>query len=183
MCGAPEQACPHFVATTERRGWLICPRAARVCDGGGSTWDYREREQTIERAIDSVRRRFPGEIAQSAGRTLIGFSLGAFVASELAQRVDGPARYSRVLLIGARVTPDVARLKRAGVQRIALAAGKYDMTYAHMAEQARRLARSGLPALFIDLGRIGHRFPEDFAHYLSDALSWLELPVSSTPQS
>jgi predicted esterase len=176
MCGAPEHACPYFAPTISRYGWLVCPRAAQACDGGGTTWSYREREQTVERAVERVVRRFPGEIDESAGRTLIGFSLGAFVASDVAQRPDPLARYRRVLLVGARVLPEAARLRRAGIARILLAAGQYDMTYGHMAEQTRRLVRAGFPARFIDLGPVGHRFPADFGEYLEAALSWLDAP-------
>ena len=183
MCGAPEHACPHFAATISRFGWLVCPRAERTCEGGGTTWTYSERERTVEQAVERVRRRFPGEIDESVGRTLIGFSLGGFVASDIAQRADAPAPYRRVLLIGARVFLDAARLKRAGVTRIALAAGQYDVTYEHMSEQARRLVRAGQPARFIDLGRVGHRFPADFTQYLQDALTWLDAPVSDPPAS
>ncbi|HWA73009.1 MAG TPA: hypothetical protein VG937_11760 [Polyangiaceae bacterium] len=173
MCGAPERTCPYFAATTERLGWLVCPRAARPCEGGGTTWSHREREQTIERAVARVRAQFPGEIDETAGRTLIGFSLGAFVATDLAQHPVAGAPYSRVLLIGARVFPDAAGLRQAGVERVVFAAGQYDMTYSHMAEQAKRLRRSGLPSRFIDLGRIGHAFPQDFREYLEQALLFL----------
>jgi predicted esterase len=127
----------------------------------------------VEAAVAQVRAQFPGEIDESTGRTLIGFSLGAFVANDVAQHEGAQPLYPRLLLIGARVFPDVARLKRAGVQRVVLAAGEFDMTYAHMAGQAQRLARSGLPAQFIGLGRVGHRFPDDFAHYFERALNFL----------
>lgn len=176
MCGSPENTCAAFAGTTARLGWLICPRAARACDGGGSTWAYGERFETVERAVASVHQRFPGEIDESQGRTLIGFSLGAFVANDLAAR--GGARYSRVLLIGARVFPDSVLLQRAGVTRLLLAAGKYDMTHDHMAGQVRRLTRSGLPARFMDLGPVGHRFPDDFAAYLAQAFDWLGASAS-----
>jgi hypothetical protein len=88
-----------------------------------------------------------------------------------------------VLLIGARVVPSALLLERAGTSRIVLAAGQYDMTYAHMATQVLRLSRAGFAARFLDLGRIGHRFPGDFANHLQEALRWLDPPAPSPPLS
>ena len=64
-------------------------------------------------------------------------------------------------------------LRRAGVERLLLAAGDYDMMKWHMAAEARRLVRQGFPAAFISLGEIGHWFPEDFEERLRRGLRWM----------
>jgi predicted esterase len=172
MCSEPERACRHFAETVNERGWLLCPRATRRCAGGGSTWPATGFERAIEAGIERVRERHPGELDESGGRTLVGFSLGAFRALSLAQGAKGT--YPRVILIGAKIYPDARLLARAGVERLLLAAGDYDMMNSHLRRRARALARQGFPVAFQSYGPVGHTFPGDFAGLLSRGLDWVE---------
>jgi predicted esterase len=172
MCSEPVRACRHFAATVSERGWLLCPRATRRCEGGGSTWPFTGFERNIEAGIERVRERHPGQLDESEGRTLVGFSLGAFRALSLAQSAEGT--YPRVILIGAKIYPDSHLLARAGVERLLLAAGDYDMMSAHMQGRARALARQGFPVAFQSYGRVGHAFPGDFSKFLTRGLDWVE---------
>jgi dipeptidyl aminopeptidase/acylaminoacyl peptidase len=79
-----------------------------------------------------------------------------------------------VILIGARVYPDVRQLHRAGVERIVLAAGVRDLTYPHLVEQARRLRRQGTEVRFVSLGDTGHWFPDDLTPRMSEILDWVD---------
>jgi len=85
---------------------------------------------------------------------------------------DGRRRYPRVILIGARIQPNAERLRAAGVERLLLAAGEWDMMRGHMAGRARALSRRGFPAVFQSLGAVGHAFPADFPALLRRALAW-----------
>jgi len=172
MCDEPEAECPHFAEVVTRSGWLLCPRAETRCPGGGSIWGYRRRHHTVERAVELARAAFPGELDETHGRTLIGFSLGALFGMDLGHQ--GAGRYPRLLLIGAKVEPSAVLLRRAGVERVIFAAGDYDMMNAHMREQARRLDRQGVPTQFVSLGRVGHRFPGDLDLRLAAMLTWLD---------
>jgi predicted esterase len=180
MCSEPVRACRHFARTVNERGWLLCPRATRRCEGGGSTWPFTGFERDVEAGIARVRERHPGKLDERQGRTLVGFSLGAFRALSLAQTSSGT--YPRVILIGAKIYPDARLLARAGVERLLLAAGDYDMMSAHMRGRSRWLARQGFPVAFQSYGRVGHAFPGNFSDLLERGLDWVEgQDVALTP--
>jgi predicted esterase len=176
MCSEPERACRHFAAAIAANENLICPRARRRCDGGGSIWSGTGFVENIEQAIERAKARLPVPADESTGRTLIGYSLGAFRALALAEQ--GGGRYPRVMLIGGRVHPNRARLDANGVERLLLVAGRFDRTHDHMLREAARLARAGFSARFLGLGPVGHFFTPSFAEYLPEALDWLHAEVS-----
>lgn len=171
MCDEPQYECPYFAETVTRRSWLLCPRATLRCDGGGSIWPWQTFERDIEASVERVSERHPGELDARRDRTLIGFSLGAIRGMDLAH--SGSGRWTRVVLIGAKIHPDAERLRAAGVERLLLAAGDHDMMKWQMAGEARRLVRQGYPAAFMSLGKIGHWFPRDFSVRLERGLAWV----------
>jgi predicted esterase len=168
MCGAPENECSYFENAATRGTWLICPRATLKCPSGGSTWSFSRREETVEAAVARVAAAFPGRVDTDSNRTLIGFSLGAFVAMDLANRA--PSRWSRVVLIGAKITPLVSHLSR-GKTTFVLGAGELDLSYQHMRRTTRTLQAAGIDASFLSLGRVGHRFAEDMDGWVTRALT------------
>jgi predicted esterase len=168
MCSEPRRACRHFAERITETEHLICPRARQRCEGGGSIWSGRGFEADIEAAVHRAFRVLPAD--ENAPRTLIGYSLGAFRALSLAQ---SSARYPRVMLIGAKVYPDLRALRANGVNRLLFAAGSWDMMHDHMQRQSRQLARAGFDARFLGLGPVGHLFEKSFADYLPDALAYL----------
>jgi predicted esterase len=172
MCGEPANACRHFASQVTADEHLICPRASRRCDGGGSTWPLAGFEQQIERAIVRAETALDQDnVDETHGRTLIGYSLGAFRALELAQH--GAGKYPRVMLIGAKIFPNRKLLRDSGVQRLLMSAGSWDMMHDHMRRETERLARSGFTTRFLALGPVGHAFTPSLAQYLPDALLWL----------
>jgi predicted esterase len=176
MCSEPERACQHFAQVVAANENLICPRARRRCDGGGSIWSGAGFVENIEQAIERAKTRLPVPADESAGRTLIGYSLGAFRALALAEQ--GSGRYPRVMLIGGRVHPNRARLDANGVERLLLMAGRFDRTHDPMQREAARLERAGFSARFLGLGPVGHFFAPSFAAHLPEALDWLHSEVS-----
>ena len=169
MCDEPENECPWFQSSVTRNSWLLCPRASLRCQGGGSIWSGKGFEETVERSVQRAKAEFPGTIDDAGGRTLVGFSLGAIRGMDLAH--DGRGRYSGVILIGAKIFPNAERLRRAGVQRIVLAAGERDMMKWQMVGQAKRLARQRFPVAFMSMGPVGHWFPRDMDQ--RRALDWV----------
>jgi predicted esterase len=176
MCSEPERACRHFVEAITESENLICPRARLRCDSGGSIWPGAGFAADIERGIERAKTRLPAPADESAGRTLIGYSLGAFRALALAEQ--GRGRYPRVMLIGGRIHPNRARLDANGVERLLLVAGRFDRTHDPMQREAARLERVGFPARFLGLGPVGHLLTPSFAAYLREALDWLHTEVS-----
>jgi predicted esterase len=171
MCGQPANACRHFAEQVTRTSHLVCPRARQRCEGGGSSWPQVGFSEQIERAVLRATQALAERVDESRGRTLIGYSLGAFRALELAERVGH--RYPRVMLIGARIFPNQQRLRDSGVERLLLSAGAWDMMHGHMRSESRRLARAGFAIRFLDLGPVGHAFTSSFQAYLPQALEWL----------
>jgi predicted esterase len=171
MCGEPANACRYFAEQVTATEHLICPRASRRCDGGGSTWPQRGFESQIEAAVQRAAAALGPNVDEEGGRTLIGYSLGAFRALELAEH--GAGKYPRVMLIGAKILPHQKLLRESGVERLLLSAGSWDMMHDHMRRESERLLRAGFGARFLGLGPVGHAFAPSFAEYLPQALSWL----------
>lgn len=172
MCGHAENICRIFAGEATAGEHLLCPRATRRCDGGGASWPQGGFEASIEQAVARAKVALGERVDESQGRTLIGYSLGAFRALELAQR--GGGTYRRVMLVGARIVPSYQLLHESGVERLLLSAGAWDMTHDHMRRESARLSRAGLSTRFLGLGPAGHAFSSSFAQqYLPEAWSWL----------
>jgi predicted esterase len=172
MCSEPINACRHFADQVTEDEHLVCPRASRRCDGGGSIWPQLGFVPQIERAVARAQEALGDRVDSSQGRTLIGYSLGAFRALQLAEQAAG--RYPRVMLIGAKIYPNHKRLRENGVERLLMSAGSWDMMHDHMRRETQRLARAGFTSRFLNLGPVGHFFTPSFADYLPEALRWLD---------
>lgn len=171
MCGEPIRTCRHFAEQVTANAHLICPRASQRCAGGGVSWPQSGFASAIEAAVTRAKAALPEAVDGEHGRTLIGYSLGAYRALDLAE--SNPGRYPRVLLIGAKVALDPRLLAANGVARVLLSAGAWDMMHDPMQREAERAARAGVQARFLDLGPVGHAFTPSFGAYLTGALSWL----------
>jgi predicted esterase len=172
MCGSPVNICRVFSDQVTKGEHLICPRATGRCDGGGAIWPSAGFEQQIEKAVERALTTLGDSVDRTQGRTLIGYSLGAFRALDVAEHADG--KYPRVMLIGAKIFPNQKLLRESGVERLLLSAGTRDMMHDHMQRQTQRLARSGFTTRFLGLGPVGHFFTPSFAEYLPQALAWLD---------
>jgi predicted esterase len=171
MCGEPSYTCSHFAEQVTESSNLVCPRASLRCAGGGASWPQTGYSEAIEAAIARAKAALPEPADDAHGRTLIGYSLGAYRALEMAQRSAGT--YPRVMLIGARILLNQKLLAENGVQRVLLSAGGSDMMHDPMHPAAARAAGAGMSARFLDLGPVGHAFTPSFARYLPVALAWL----------
>lgn len=172
MCDPPERECPHFANSITQFAWLVCPRARLPCNGGGTMWDWQGKYATVDGAVERVVRYGEGLVDAESGKILIGFSLGALAAVDIAHR--GQGGWSKLLLIGAKVYPNATLLKRAGVRRVLLASGERDMMRWHMTAQARQLDRQGVPSTFMSMGDVGHWFAPDMDGWMAGALAWLD---------
>lgn len=167
--GKPENGCPHFRHGATDLGWLVCPRANANAEipgtfsWGGSTFDKRA---VIEDAVRAAK-------TDARPPVLVGFSQGAFVATELVE-----ARAMRVrglVLMSAEVEPSAASLVAAGAERVVLASGDLDGARPAMLRTAARLQREGIDARFVSIGRVGHLYVPDSdadAAALAEAIRW-----------
>jgi predicted esterase len=173
MCGHPENACPWFAGPETGDAYVACPRADLACEGSGSIWSGTT--GTRARLVASVRSRlekaFDERLDPAAEGTLIGFSLGAFVALDVAEHSHG--EWKRLVLIGAFVKPNAKKLKAAGVESVLFSSGDWDMSRNEMKKQARLLQRQGVRARYVGMGPVGHRFAKDMDSWLRGALDWL----------
>ena len=53
-----------------------------------------------------------------------------------------------------------------------MGAGDGDMMRGPMQTASERLARQGVPAIFVGLGNVGHTFPPDMQSWVSRAVAW-----------
>ena len=183
MCDAPENECPSFAGDATRNRVVLCPRANLRCDGGGTIWSGRGevRVALLDSFLDRATRALPAAIDRSQKPTLIGFSLGAFVALDVAQR--SPGTYKNLILLGAKVEPDARLLLESGVESVLLGTGDRDLMKHHMEGVAARLATKGIRSRFVGMGDVGHWFARDMDAWLTDAFTWLELPPAPATKS
>jgi predicted esterase len=176
MCDVAENECPAFAGTATRDRVLLCPRANLRCDGGGTLWSGKTETRTelLAGFLDRAARALPDAIDPNEKPTLVGFSLGSFVALDVAQR--SPGTYKNLILLGAKVEPDAKLLRAAGIESVLFGAGDRDMMRTHMSQVAERLAKQGIRSRFVGLGDVGHWFAPDMNTWLADAFAWLELP-------
>jgi predicted esterase len=173
MCGDAARTCSHFAEAVTKSSHLICPRASLSCAGGGASWPDRDLAEVVESAVARANGELGDAVDDAQGRTLIGYSMGAFRAVGIVQG-GSTTRYPRVMLIGAKVALDRARLERSGVERLLLCAGSWDMMHDPMQRETERMRKAGFPARFIDLGPVGHAFTPSLQRYLPEALAWLD---------
>lgn len=174
MCGDAARACGHFANEVTRTSNLICPRANQRCAAGGASWPEQGVAAFVESAVTRAKATLGEGVDDSHGRTLIGYSLGAYRALELAQH--GAGKYPRVMLIGARIVANQKLLQENGVERMLLSAGAWDMMHDPMRRETERLVRRGFTTRFLGLGPVGHAFTPSLQEYLSEALRWLKQP-------
>ena len=105
----------------------------------------------------------------------MGFSCGAFVARDVAYARRG--RYRGLILIGAAMIPDAARLKGAGIRRVVMACGYHDGARAMMVRATAIMNRAGLETRFVSTGKIWHQPPHDLGAILRKQLAWGRAPL------
>ena len=173
MCDVPQNECPELVAGATSDRFLACPTANLACTGGGAIWsgDPKLRTANVDDAVARTRAAFPDRVAQGGG-TLFGFSLGSFVALDVAQRQKGT--WKSLVLVGAKIEPDAAKLKEAGIESVLLGAGDGDMMKQHMIGVAKRLAKQGIRVRFQGMGKVGHWFSPDMEEWLREGMAWLD---------
>jgi predicted esterase len=169
--GRAERGCPWLRDGASEVGWLVCPTGVVEDEGGAGTasWggDVPAQGAVVARALRA---------AEDAGGSsepavAVGFSQGSYVALDLVK--TGLARFRGLVLLAAPdAHPSAAKLKAAGVVRIALASGSLDAAYEPLARDVDRLRSEGIEARFFDLGPVGHTYAAANPEALRDAITW-----------
>jgi predicted esterase len=173
-CMKPASVCDWFGEAGRDTGWLVCPSGNGTC-AGEPDWEGSGRAKAafLERAIARVEERVGPFVDEQPG-VLIGWSRGAFAARDmLVARRDLVSRhFTGLVLIAAQVAPEAATLRAAGVKRIVMAAGDYDLSRPMMTGAIDALHRAGMEARYVSLGKIGHVWPTNFEQTMREPIAW-----------
>jgi predicted esterase len=171
MWASPEDSCAYFERGSTPFGFLVCPRGnAPLGDGRMWAGTYATVAPSVRAALRAAEMLAPGKLARSGG-TLIGYSNGAYFASEIARAE--PGRWTGLVLLSMRLDLDPAGLRAAGIRRVVLAAGEKDGAWASMRALAERTEAAGVPCRFMSLGPGGHEFPRDIGDRMCVAIAWV----------
>ena len=164
MWASPEDSCSYFELAAATFGPLVCPRGNLPPSAGGA-WggSLADKRKSLDVALALVKRADRG--------VLLGFSSGAAFALQLA--LEEPGRWPSLVLMSMPLNPSATALKTAGVERVVLAAGEQDGSYAHLVGLAKTLEKGGIAARFVTLGKVGHHFAADMEARMVDVLQWV----------
>ena len=111
------------------------------------SWDAARLDARIRAALAAAgQSAFPEE-----GVTLVGYSQGAALAEQLVQR--WPARYTRLVLIGAPTDPSPSHFRTA--KGVVTMSCSLDVPW-RMKEAARGIARAGVPSRYVEMPGCTH---------------------------
>lgn len=172
MCGRTDFA-EALTGATFSYGSLLVPQGDVPCpDRSGTTWSY-DLEALDSRVLSGLSTL---GVEQRDDVILIGYSMGATRAEELARKV--PLRYRRLILIGGPKLPSPAGLSH--VEGVVFMAGERDRQDL-MRRGALRMQAAGIPATFLELPGAAHgELGPDGERVLREALSWLSRGQPST---
>lgn len=158
--GLAENGCPWMRGGD---GWLVCPEA-KVKDGAGWSWTgvARDDAQVVRDAVAAT--------SSDAPVVAVGFSQGAYVALDLVRTKS--VRFRALVLLGADVTPDAKLLSSAGITRVVLGGSEHEPWHGAVARHSARLAREGIAARFVSLGRVGHTYVAEDPSVVREAIAW-----------
>jgi predicted esterase len=173
MWASPEDSCGFFAHATAPFGFLVCPRGNAPFGADGRMWKgaYWTVAPQVHAALDAANKQWPGKLDGTGSGTMMGYSNGAWFASEVA--ASEPGRWTGLVLLSMQLDLDAARLKGAGVQRLVLGAAERDGSRDAMKALADRMNAAGLSTRFVSLGPGGHELTMDMAGPLCDAVAWV----------
>ncbi len=173
MCMNAEATCHRLDGAAGALGLIVCPHGNAEC-GGASDWkgDGAEKAAFLDEAFLDVEEAFGPDASPRKGGVLVGFSRGAFVARDVIY--ERPGYFRGAILVGAALSPDAERFRKAGIRRVVLAAGDFDGARPTMEKAAVRLNALGIPSKFVRLGPIPHALPKDFDRFVAEAVQWID---------
>jgi pimeloyl-ACP methyl ester carboxylesterase len=166
LCGHAQGYAQSFQYSAARFGVLVAPQGDLACNGPWRSWsgDLRVIEARIAEAFAAA------AIADSDGALLIGYSLGATRAEDLARK--HPRRYARLVLIGAPRAPSSRGLS--GLRGAVMMAGSRDRQ-SHMQAAARAFRTAGIPTTYRVLPGAAHgEMGPEAERVMGEVFDWLQ---------
>ena len=173
MCGHGLGYIQSFQFAAHDHGGVLALQGDVACGGSGVFRKYSFDVATHDARIRNALSACGGE---AEDLVVIGYSQGASVAERLAER--WPARYSRVVLLGAPRTPSVARLGR--VRGAVMVSGEHDARY-RMKEGASGLAAAKIPATYLEMPGARHGQMTEAERVMREAFDWLAAHAKTSP--
>jgi len=178
-CMQPASVCDWFGSAGRDSGWLVCPSGNSTCYGEPD-WNGSgpEKAAFLAKALAKVEERVPTFVDERPG-VLIGWSRGAYAARDILDASLSDAKSSSLakkfrglVLLAAHVTPQISKLKKAGITRVVMAAGDYDGSRPTMTAAVAALRAGGLEARYVSLGKVAHVWPMDFEARMREHIAW-----------
>ncbi len=151
LCSNANAYLQSFPEAARRQGGVVAIEGDQPCgnlkDFHSFSWDAAKLHARIEAAVTAAGL---GTIPPQ-GLTLVGYSQGAALAEQLVQR--WPARYGRIVLIGAPTDPSAAHFATArGIVTMSCAR---DVPF-KMKEATKRFVRAGIPSTYLEMPGCTH---------------------------
>ncbi|MRG96593.1 hypothetical protein [Polyangium spumosum] len=166
MCSAGVGDVQAFQFAASEHGGILAVRGDIPCDEAGT---LRRHSFNLDKLDARVRAAFEASGGAAADLVLVGHSQGAFLGERLAEQ--WPARYSRLILIGAPTEPSAARLRH--VRGAVMVSGELDVT-ARMQQAAAELQAAGIPSTYLEMPGARHGQMGDAERVFGEAFAWLE---------
>lgn len=146
-CTTPLTYVRAFARAAAEHGGLVALQGDTACRDGSRRWspDSVATSARIDAALRAA------GVEDLDDLTVIGYSQGAERAEWLAHRF--PAKYTRFVLMAGPIVPSASRFSNA--LAVATLAGYGDVRE-NMADGAKRLRRSSIPAIYMELPGIHH---------------------------
>lgn len=151
ICSNANAYLQGFPEAARRQGGVIGIEGDAPCGGNGSfrsfSWDAAKLHARIEKALGAA----GASAIPPEGITLVGYSQGAALGEQLASR--WPARYTRLVVIGAPTDPSPASFARSrGVVMMSCARD----VPTRMRDASKKLARTGVPSTYVEMPGCTH---------------------------
>jgi len=168
LCSSGRGYLESFQFTAAGRGAAVAPNGDVACrNGERRSWSHD---------LDAIDDLIASSLARATGGadpqriTLIGYSLGATRAEQLARR--RPQRYDALVLIGAPNVPSARGLRH--LRGAAMLAGERD-NQSFMRRGVRAFRAAGIPAEFFSLPAAAHgQMGPDAERVMRDVFDWLD---------
>lgn len=178
-CTHPRASMEVLRRAATEHGTIVALQGDQPCKGEPSLRRWSPDASALSDRIDAALR--AAGVAQASDLVVIGYSQGAERAEWLANRFR--EKYTRFVLVAGPIVPSPGRF--GGARGVVAMAGPGDVRE-NMALGARRLRRSSIPAIYMELPTRGQHseLAPAAAEAVSGALEWLEAnaaPAAARP--
>ncbi|WP_437593307.1 alpha/beta hydrolase [Sorangium sp. So ce1000] len=175
MCGHGLGYVQAFQRAAREHGGVLGLQGDVPCGADGVFTKYAPDVEEQDGRIRSALSACGGE---AEDLVVIGYSQGAYIAERLAER--WPARYSRLVLLGAPTTPSAARLRH--IRGAVMISGELDAKH-RMKAGASGLIAAKIPAVYREMPGARHGELLDAERVMDEALDWLDANARPRPES